>query len=142
MLFVCTYCSALWYQHTFPLLLEIYFIILFYLFIYLFNFCFLGPHPQHMEVPSLGVESELQLLAYATATATQDPSCVCDLHHRSQQRQILNPQSEARGRTCILMDTSQVLNVLSQSGNSKENHLNFHILQPILGCLGQESKES
>ena len=29
-----------------------------------------GLHPQHMEVPRLGVESELQLLAYATATAT------------------------------------------------------------------------
>ena len=46
-------------------------------------FCFLEPHPQHMEVPRLGVESELQQLASATATATQDPSCVCDLHHSS-----------------------------------------------------------
>ena len=27
-----------------------------------------------MEVPSLGVQSELQLLAYTTATATLDPS--------------------------------------------------------------------
>ena len=25
----------------------------------LFYFCFLGPHPRHMEVPRLGVESEL-----------------------------------------------------------------------------------
>ena len=40
-------------------------------------FCFvffLGPHPQHMEVPRLGVESELWSLAYTTATAVQDPS--------------------------------------------------------------------
>ena len=37
-------------------------------------FCFLGPHPQHMEVPRLGVKSELQLQAYATAIATRDPS--------------------------------------------------------------------
>ena len=36
-----------------------------------FFFCFLGPHLQHMEVPRLGVESELQLLAFTT---TQDPS--------------------------------------------------------------------
>ena len=43
-----------------------------------------------------GVESELQLLAYARATAMQDPSCVCDLHHGSRQRRILNPLSEAR----------------------------------------------
>jgi len=27
------------------------------------NYFFLGPHPQHMEVPRLGAESELQLLA-------------------------------------------------------------------------------
>ena len=34
---------------------------------------FLGLHPWHMEIPRLGVESELQLLAYATATAMPDP---------------------------------------------------------------------
>ena len=39
-------------------------------------FCFLGPHPQHREVPRLGVKLELQLLAYNIATATQDPSHV------------------------------------------------------------------
>ena len=35
--------------------------------------CLLGPHPQHMEVPRLGVESELQLLTYITATAMPEP---------------------------------------------------------------------
>ena len=34
-------------------------------------------HQQHMEVPRLGVESELQLLAYPTAIATRDLSCIC-----------------------------------------------------------------
>ena len=43
---------------------------LFILFINLF--CLLGPHLRHMEVPRIGVESELQLPAYAPATATQD----------------------------------------------------------------------
>ena len=43
-----------------------------------------------------GVELELQLLAYTTATATPDPSLVLDLHHSSQQRQILTPLSKAR----------------------------------------------
>ena len=33
-----------------------------------------------MEVPGLGAESELQLQAYAAATAELDPSCICDLH--------------------------------------------------------------
>ena len=51
-----------------------------------------------MEVPRLGVESELQLLAYTTATATQDPNHVCHLHQSSRQRRILNPPSKARGR--------------------------------------------
>ena len=37
-------------------------------------FCFLGPHLQHMEVPSLGIESELLLQGYPTAPATQDVS--------------------------------------------------------------------
>jgi len=49
-------------------------------------FVFLGRHPQHMEVPRLGIESELQPLAYTTATAMQDLSRVCDLHHSSRQR--------------------------------------------------------
>ena len=36
-----------------------------------------------MEVPRLGVESELQLLAYTTVTVTSDLSCICYLHHSS-----------------------------------------------------------
>ena len=36
-------------------------------------FAFFGPHLWHMEVPRPGVEFELQLPAYTTATATQDP---------------------------------------------------------------------
>ena len=50
-----------------------------------FFIVFLGPHPRHIEVPGLRVELELQLLAYTTATATLDPSRVCDLHHSSWQ---------------------------------------------------------
>ena len=61
-----------------------------------------------MEVPRLEVESELQLLAHTTATGTPDPSHVCDLHHSSQQCRIPDPLSEARDRTCILMDTSRI----------------------------------
>ena len=61
-----------------------------------------------MEVPKLGVESELQLLAYTTATAMPDPSRVCDLHHSPWQRRILNPLSEARDQTCVLLYTSQI----------------------------------
>ena len=35
-----------------------------------FFFCFLGPHLRHIEVPRIGVKSELELPAYTTATAT------------------------------------------------------------------------
>ena len=69
---------------------------------------FLGPQVQHMKVPRLGVDSEPQLPAYTTATETWDASCICELHHSSQQHWILNPLSEAKDRTHILMDTSRV----------------------------------
>ena len=49
-----------------------------------------------MEIPRLGVESELQLLAYTTAIATWDLSHVYNLHHSSRQPWILNPLNEAR----------------------------------------------
>ena len=49
--------------------------------LFVFLFCFLGSHLRHMEVPRLGVESELQLLAYSTATAMQDLSRIYDIHH-------------------------------------------------------------
>ena len=65
---------------------------------------FLEPHLWHMDVPRLAFESELQLLACATATATPDPSRICNLCHSLQQGQILNPLSEARNRTCILKE--------------------------------------
>ena len=78
------------------------------LLIHFFFLSFLGPHLQHMEVPRLGVQSELQLPAYATVTATQDLSRVCDLHHSSQQHRVLNPLSKARDPTRILMDPSRV----------------------------------
>ena len=61
-----------------------------------------------MEVPRLGVESELQLLAYTAAIAMQDLSCVCSLHQTSQQLWILNPLSKARDPTWVLIDASQI----------------------------------
>ena len=56
-------------------LLTYYTIYLFTVFIYLFLLynlsllppSFIGPHMEHVEVPKLGVKSELLLLAYTTA---------------------------------------------------------------------------
>ena len=63
---------------------------------------------QHMEVPRLGAELELELSAYTTVTETQGPSHVCDLHHSSQQCWITDTLSEARDGTHILMDPSWI----------------------------------
>ena len=86
------------------------------LFIYLF--LFRATSEAYMEVPRLRVESELQLPAYITATATPDPRLVCSLHHSSHQCWILTPLREVRDWTQISMETSQVLNLVSHNGNS------------------------
>ena len=65
----------------------------------------LWPHPPYMEVPSLGIKLELQLLACATATATPYPSHICDLHPSLQQGRILNPLSQAGNQTLIFANT-------------------------------------
>jgi len=65
-------------------------------FFFFFFFVFSGSHPWHMEVPRLGVQSELLLPAYTRATEMPDPSRVCDLHHSSWQRRTLNSLSKAR----------------------------------------------
>ena len=85
-------------QHHLPKILFFFFVIL----------PFLGPLLQHVEVPRLGVELELQPPAYNTAPATRDLNHVCDLHHSSQQRRILNPLIEARDRTHNLMIPNQI----------------------------------
>ena len=85
---------------------------------FLFGFGFLGPHREYVEVPRLGDELELQVLAYTRATATADPSRICHLHHTSWQCWILHLLSEARNRTCNLMVPSRGLNPLSHDGNS------------------------
>ena len=69
-----------------------------------FFFILLGLHLKHMEVPRLGVKSELQLLAYTTATGTLDLKCICELCCSLWQCHILNPLSKARDGNCILKD--------------------------------------
>ena len=58
---------------------------------FVFVIFLLGLQLRHMEVPRLGVESELQLPAYTTATATQGLSFVCELRHSLWHCWILNP---------------------------------------------------
>ena len=58
-----------------------------------------------MEVPELGVKSQLQLLACAIATVITDLSCICDLHCILWQCWILNLPSKARDQIPNLTDT-------------------------------------
>ena len=64
---------------------------------------FQGLHLQHMEVLRLGVQRELQLPAYATATP--DPNCKLQPTLQLWAMQILNPLRESRDQTHISMDT-------------------------------------
>ena len=62
-------------------LLALFYFIVFYFI--LFYFMLLGPHWRHMEVPRPGVESEMKLPAYATATATtytSEPELIATLN--------------------------------------------------------------
>ena len=61
--------------------------------------------------------------ATATSTVVWDPSHACNLHYSSRQCSILNPLSEARDQTSVLIDTSQVLDPLSHDGNSSNHFL-------------------
>ena len=97
----------------------------FFFFVFL---SFLGPYPQHMEVPRLG--ELFFFLSFCLfwghthsiwkfpgrATATWNLSHICDLHRSSQQRWILNPLSEAGDWTCNLMVPSQVHNHWATTG--------------------------
>ena len=91
-------------------------------------FVFLGLYPWHMEIPRLGVESKLQLLAYATATPMPDPSGVCNLDHSSLQRQI--HLSKARDWTHNRMVPSQICFYWTTTGTPQCNFPSV-----ILYCL-------
>ena len=88
-----------------------------------FVFAFLGSHPWHMEVPKPGVESELQVPAYTTATAMWDLSCVFDSYHSSWQLGILSPLSKARDQTHILMYTIRVRFHRAMTGTPRKHLL-------------------
>ena len=90
-------------------------------------FDFLGPHPQHKEVPRLGIKWELQLPASATVTVTPDLSHVCNLHHSSWQ--ILKPLSEARDQTGNLMVPSWIYFHCTTTGTP-----DYHYSSACISC--------
>ena len=72
------------------------------------NFSFLGLHLCHMEGSQARGPIRAATGSPCHSHTRSDPSCVCDLHHRSWQHRILNPLSGVRDRTSILMDASWV----------------------------------
>ena len=73
-------------------------------FLFFFFSCLFAPST---AAPSACGDSQAWGLIGAVAsraTATRDPSHICNLHHSSWQHQILNPLSKAGDRSCILMD--------------------------------------
>ena len=90
-----------------------------------FIYCFLGPHSRHMEVPKLGVKSELEPLAHTTATAMWDLSQVCNLHHS-----LIEPASSWILVRCI--------NCWAMKGTPKFGFLNLSITksgkQDLMRC--------
>ena len=113
-------------------------LLLIFLLFFIFYFCFLGLHLGHMEVPRLGVEWKLQLLAYSTAIATSDLSYICNLHHSSQLHQILNPLSEARDRTQNLIAPSQICFHCTTTGTPEGKFLLLYLLSMNLRSQTQK----
>ena len=64
--------------------------------IFFFFSRFLGLHSWHMQVP-IWVKLELQLLTQTTAIAIWDPSCICDVHHSTQQHCDPQPTEWGQG---------------------------------------------
>ena len=62
-------------------------------------------HLRLMEILRLGVKLEMQLQAYATATASGSKPPSVTHAAACSKAQVLNPLSEARDRTCILAET-------------------------------------
>ena len=80
-------------------------------------FAFLQAAPEVCGIPRLGLKSELWLLAYLTATESQDRA-VSETFSRAHGNDIHNPLREARDQIHILMDTNQFHNPLSLHRNS------------------------
>ena len=111
---------------------------------FFFFLSFLGPYPWHMEVPRLGVKSELLLLAHARATATPDPSHICDLHHGSRQRWILNSLSKARVRIHNLMVPSRICFCCTTTGTPSMSLLTnetFLFIKNIITTVKRKSNK-
>ena len=88
--------------------LLLYFILCIYVCTYFFCVCLF------MAIPVAYGGSQARGWTWALAAglhlshSNSRSNCVCDPHHSSWQCLIPNPLRQARNRTCILLDTSQI----------------------------------
>ena len=115
----------------FPLFIQqIYYLSLFFFF-YLFRATPVTYGSSQAKDPM-----ELQLPGYTTATGTWNSNQICDLKHSSWQCQM-DPLSEARDWTSILIDTSWIPFLLCHKRNSEylciyDHQWTVYILEMIL----------
>ena len=86
-----------------------------YLWIFIFFFLFMA------ALCSISSQARDQIRAVASGPhhSHSNARSKCDFYlHSSRQCWIFNPPNEVRAQTSILMDTSQILNLLSHNGNS------------------------
>ena len=88
-------------------------------FLFFFFFCLYKAAHVANGSSQAGVESEGQLLAYTTATATPDLNHIFNLYHSSWKHWILNPLCQARDQTGTSTETSWNINPLCHSRNSQ-----------------------
>ena len=102
----------------------------------LFLLFFSWLHLWHMGDPRLGVESELQLPANATATAMcQIWAAYATYTTAHGKTGSFNPLNEVTDWTHNLRDTSHVLNSLSHNGNSPLNFFKWDIFLGVIFCF-------
>ena len=95
-------------------------------FIYLFIFCFFF-RATPKAYGSFQTRGQIRATAACLHHITiQDPSHVCNLHHSSQQRQILNPLREARDQTHNLLVPSLISFHCTTIGTLIIFHLTFY----------------
>ena len=100
---------------------------IFFIFLFFYFFCLYRAAPAAHGSSQAELYWNWSCRPYSTATAMPDPSHLFNLHHIARQGWILNPLSEARDQTHILMDTHWVCKRWAITGpqyiHSKANKL-------------------
>ena len=98
-------------------------------------FFFLNLHLQHMEVPSLGVKSELQWPAYTTVMAAPDPATSATYIAAYSNTRSLTHWPSPGIKLASSWTQHCVLNLLSHNGNSSPGPFLLSYTSPLCRCI-------